>query len=113
MKILLDENLPHALRAELAEYDVFTVSYLGWKGMRNGNLLRQAAEFGFDVLVTQDWGIQYEQNVANLPLSIVVLHAKSNDMEDLGPLVPELKAALGSVQPRTLTRVGLPETPGC
>lgn len=112
MKILLDENLPHALRAELAEYDVFTVSYLGWKGVRNGNLLRKAAEFGFDALATQDWGMQYEQNVANLPLSIIVMQAKSNDMEDLGPLVPELKAALASVEPRTLTRVGLPKPPG-
>ena len=54
MKILLDENLPHALRLLLQGHDVYTVAYLGWSGTKNGALLQLAAEHGFDVMITLD-----------------------------------------------------------
>jgi hypothetical protein len=90
VKVLLDENLPHALRSELSGHDVFTVQFMGWSSVRNGQLLARAATSGFDVLVTGDAGIAQQQNLATLPLSVVVLSAKSNRVSDLRPLVPRL-----------------------
>ena len=96
MKLLLDENLPHALRHEIAGHDCFTVAYVGWAGVENGSLLALAAAAGFDATITKDAGVEYEQNLRNLPLAVVVLHAASNDMEDLRPLVPALLIGLSA-----------------
>jgi hypothetical protein len=63
MKVLLDENLPHDFRHEIAGHDVFTVDFLGWSGLKNGELLAQAAASGFDALLTMDSGVPYQQNV--------------------------------------------------
>jgi predicted nuclease of predicted toxin-antitoxin system len=105
MKVLLDENLPHALRAELPGHDVFTVQYLGWSGTKNGRLLAQAAKAGFDVMVTIDSGVAYQQNVATLRLAVIVLEAISNDIDDLLPLVPRLRRVLKSTRPGTVLRI--------
>jgi predicted nuclease of predicted toxin-antitoxin system len=106
MKILLDENLPHELRRELADHSVFTVHYLGWSGMKNGLLLAQAASSGFEVMVTMDSGVAYEQNISTLPLAIVVLSAESNDIDDLRPLIARLRAALVTLKPKSIVRIG-------
>ena len=58
MKILLDENLPHDLRHFLPGHDVYTVTYMRWSGKSNGELLRTAAQDGFDVLLTKDSGVE-------------------------------------------------------
>jgi predicted nuclease of predicted toxin-antitoxin system len=105
MKVLLDENLPHELRVALAGRDVFTVQYLGWSGMRNGALLAQAAAAGFDVMVTMDSGVAYQQNLATLPVAVIVLTAASSDIADLRPLVPRLLQAIGSIAPRTIIAI--------
>jgi predicted nuclease of predicted toxin-antitoxin system len=102
MKVLLDENLPHDLRRELRGHDAFTVQYLGWSGVKNGELLARAAASGFDALLTMDSGVRYEQNLAALPVAVVVLQAASNDLDDLRPLVPRLLDVLGKLRPRTL-----------
>lgn len=105
MKLLLDENLPHELRQELPGHDVYTVQYIGWKGLSNGVLLARAASAGFDALITLDSGVQYQQNVAALPIAVVVLSAPSNDIDDIRPLVPRLLVALNHVKPKTVVRV--------
>ena len=102
MKVLLDENLPHALRGELVGHDVFTVQYLGWSGLKNGPLLAQAAASGFKVVVTMDSGVPYQQDAATLPVAVVVPRAPSNDVNDLLPLVP----ALRNISAKTVVRVG-------
>jgi hypothetical protein len=99
MKVLLDENLPHALRAELPGHDVFTVQYLGWSGTKNGRLLAQAVNTGFDVMVKMDDGVAYQQNVATLRLAVIVLESISNDIDDLRPLLPRLRRAIKSTKP--------------
>jgi predicted nuclease of predicted toxin-antitoxin system len=107
MKILLDENLPHELRRFLMPmHEVFTVTFLGWSSFDNGELLAKAAGESFDVMITKDQGIEHQQNLTNLPLSVIVLQAKSNNIEDIRPLVPPLLAALGTLKPRTLTKIG-------
>jgi len=106
MKVLLDENLPHELRPLLMPmHDVFTVSFLGWSALENGDLLSQAASDGFDALVTKDQGIEHQQNLDSLPLSIVVMHAKTNKIDDLHPLVPDLLSALASLKPHSLVNI--------
>jgi hypothetical protein len=62
VKVLLDENLDHRLRRHLPGHEVFTVSYQGWDGLGNGKLLQAAEDATFDVLVTGDPTLRYEQN---------------------------------------------------
>jgi predicted nuclease of predicted toxin-antitoxin system len=89
MKLLLDENLPHQLRHEIVGHECFTVGYMGWNGARNGELLQLAKAQNFDALLSKDANLQYEQNLVNLPISVIVLHAPSNDIEDIRPLLGE------------------------
>jgi hypothetical protein len=75
VKVLLDENLDHALRKLLGLHEVFTVTFMGWTGLKNGELLRAAEEMGIEVLVTGDRTLNYEQNLAGRRLAIAVLSA--------------------------------------
>ena len=102
MKLLLDENLPHALRADLPDHDAYTVQYLGWGGIKNGALMARAAEAGFEVLITMDRGFAHEHNRAALPLGIVTIVAKSDEYEDLRVLVPKLLAILDHFPPKSI-----------
>src|SRR5687768_14709506 len=104
MRILLDESLPRTLRAELLEHSVKTVVEMGWSGIKNGELLRRAAD-RFDVFVTADQNLPYQQNLSALPVSVVVLAARTNRIEALRPLVPELLLSLVSLRPKSLLRV--------
>src|SRR6202041_2249042 len=106
MKVLLDENLPHALRDELPGHDVFTVQYLGWSGTKNGRLLARAIGDDFDVMVTMDNGVAYQQNIAALKLAIIVLEAESNDMNVLRPLIMRLRKAIKRAKPGAVVRIG-------
>jgi predicted nuclease of predicted toxin-antitoxin system len=75
VKVLLDENLDHSLRKYLSGHDVVTVSFMGWAGLKNGELLRVAESNGVEVLVTGDRTLHYEQNLTERRLAIVVLSA--------------------------------------
>jgi len=105
MRLLLDESVPHRLRRSLPSHAVRTVVEMGWSGIRNGELLVRAAN-EFDVLVTVDKNLQYQQNLDALPIKVIVLDAKSNELPYLLPLVPKLEEALASLQPRTFVRIG-------
>ncbi len=105
MRILLDESLPIDLREVLPQHCVRSVQEMGWSALKNGELLRRAVD-EFDVFVTADQNLQYQQNIKALPIAVAVLVAKSNRIQSLRPLVPALLSALESVQPRTLFRVG-------
>ena len=99
MRVLLDENLDWRLRRGFdPEHEVVTVQYRGWSGKENGELLRAAAA-EFDVFVTLDSNLEYQQNVVALDLAVVVLRAPSSDLSDLEPLLPELNTLLPSVRP--------------
>ena len=105
MKLLLDENLPHQLRPLLVGHQTYTVAYMKWTGVENGELLLLAAANGFDAFLTKDLGIHYEQNLANLPCAVVILEARSNSIARIRPLVPALLAALTTLAPKTIIRV--------
>lgn len=105
MRVLLDECLPRKLRRELPEHEVRTVLEAGWSGTKNGELLRRAAA-EFDVFITVDANIPYQQNTSDLPLAIVVLVAYSNDVEKLKPLMPNVRQLLATDPGRALYRIG-------
>ena len=99
MRVLLDESLPRQLAREIAGHDVRTVVQQRWTGSKNGWLLRAAKEAGFEVLLTADQSLEYQQNVVRAGLGVVVLKAVSNRIQDLLPLVPRLLEVLPTVQP--------------
>ena len=105
MRILLDESLPIELREELPQHSIRSVQEMGWSALKNGELLRRAVG-QFDVFLTADQNLQYQQNLENLPVAVAVLVAKSNRIQSLRPLIPDLLSALASHEPRTLFRVG-------
>lgn len=105
MKLLLDECLPIRLRTHITGHDVYTVSYMGWIGIRNGNLLALAAADGFEAILTTDQGMEHEQNVSALPLAIMILHSNSNAITALTPLVPKVLAALANLQSKAITHI--------
>jgi len=78
---------------------------MGWKGVRNGRLLANAAAAGFDGLITSDGSIESQQNLAALPLAIVALEAASNDLSDIEPLIPALLIKLVNLPPCAVTPV--------
>jgi predicted nuclease of predicted toxin-antitoxin system len=73
VKVLLDENLPHKLRELLAEHETFTVAYMGWVGIRNGELLAASEREGFDVLITSDQGFPHQQNMTDRKLAVLLV----------------------------------------
>ena len=105
MRILLDESLPRPLALVLIGHDVSTVRDESWTSLTNGALLRQAAAT-FDVLLTADRNIEFQQNLATLPIAVVILVAESNRLESLEPLVPNVLEALKTLKPKSLIRVG-------
>ena len=77
---------------------------MGWGGIKNGELLTRAGA-EFDAFVTVDKNLRYQQNLAKLPLTVVVLDAHSNELPVLLPLLPKLEAALQSLQPNAYVQI--------
>ena len=107
MRVLLDEQLPRHLARKIAGHDVSTVQQCGWAGLQNGELLRVAADAGFDVLVTADRNLQFQQNLSHSRIGIILLIAPSNALEDLIPLVRSLLAAIPKSRSGQVLRVEL------
>ena len=94
MRILLDECIPRKLKYRLPNHECRTVPEAGLAGKKNGSLLDLAESAGWEIFVTMDKGLQYEQNLAGRNIAILLLRAKSNRLADLLPLVPDLLKAL-------------------
>ena len=97
MRVLLDENLPHALRRNLSHHETVTAAYAGLAGYKNGALLKAAIEAGFDVLVTADKTLQHEQNLSGFDIAIVLLSA--NAWRVIEPHAETIVAAIDRVVP--------------
>lgn len=106
MRVLLDECLPRRLLRDLAEHAVTTVSRQGWNGFDDEPLLH-AAKDKFDVFVTMDTNLVYQQNLRGTSLCIIVLHARSNRYEDLAPLISDLRSALRSTLHSSIVHLGM------
>jgi hypothetical protein len=104
VKILLDESVPRLLKLRLPHMDISTVQELGWAGVRNGELLRRAEE-QFDIFVTADQNLRYQQNLSGRTIAILVL--PSNQVPLVAQLVPAIEALLTTIQPGAVVDVPL------
>jgi len=105
VRVLLDENVPVDLAPELTGHEVETVSGLGWSGVKNSELLLRASG-QFDVLVTMDQNLPFQQNLTNTALGVVLVWAPSNRLIHVRPLVHGILAAMVDIQPGEMRRVG-------
>lgn len=105
MRLLLDESVPRRLRRALPAHTVKTAVEMGWSGVKNGALLVLASA-EFEAFITVDRNLPYQQNIAALPIAVVVLMAHSNELQALLPLVPRLEEVLATLQPRSLVQIG-------
>lgn len=99
MLVLIDESLPKRLRRELPGVQAFTVQQRGWSKTKNGALLRRAQEAGFDAFLTADQSLQYQQNLSDSRIRIIVFAAVSNRLEHIQPLLPAAMDALREMAP--------------
>jgi hypothetical protein len=104
--VLLDECVPRRLRQDLPGLDVSTVGDEGWLGRRNGDLLRSMAGAGFTHLVTVDRNLMFQQNVGAAGVAIVVVHARTNRIAELRPLMATVVKVLPTAAPGQVARVG-------
>jgi predicted nuclease of predicted toxin-antitoxin system len=95
MKLLLDECIDRKLAKEFVDYAVKTVSQMGWAGIKNGQLLA-LAQAEFDVFITVDRNLSFQQNLPQFDIAVIVLQAPSNRLTDLKPLAPEVLAILAT-----------------
>ena len=104
MSVLLDECIDWRLAREIAGHDVSTARHRGWTAIRNGELLTLASK-EFDVFVTVDRNLAFQQNIVSFSISVIVLAARTNRLADLRPLIPRLLIAIDSAEPGQLAFV--------
>src|SRR5713101_5275981 len=106
MKLLLDECVTRYVKSDFVGHDVFTVDDAGFKGLKNGDLLRAASD-KFDAIITVDRKLPREQKLATLKLAVLVLFSRSNRYEALKPLIPLALDALRTVRPGDVVEIRL------
>ncbi len=105
MKILLDESVPRLIKTRLTELSINTVQEMSWMGKKNGELLALAANH-FDVFITADKQLRFQQNLSNLQLSVIVL--PTNQVPLVITLLPALRKAIQEIQKGTFVELPLP-----
>ena len=106
MRILLDECIPRKLKKAFLSYECHSVPDAGWAGKKNGELLALAEESGYDVFITLDRGIEYQQNLQRRRIAVILLRTESNRLADLMSHVPSMLRALDSLQAGQLVKLG-------
>lgn len=105
MRVLVDHCLPRHLAAELTGHDATTVRAQRWSALRNGVLLRAAVNVGFEVFITNDSSIEFQQNVKRIGIAVIAIVGLRNRMEDLRPLLPTILEALTTIKPGQLITI--------
>lgn len=105
MKVLLDECIDRRLAEEIEGHEVVTVPQAGWAGIQNGELLR-LAQAQFDVFITVDRNLSFQQHLPRFSVAVIVLQAPTNRLSDLRPLVPQLQRILATAPKGQVTWVG-------
>ena len=106
MKVLLDECIPRKLKNALSDHECQAVPEAGLAGRKNGLLLLLAESRGFEVFLTMDKGLQYEQNLAAHRIAVLIIRAKSNRLDDLLPHLDACRSAMNAIQPGAVVLVG-------
>ena len=105
MRVFLDECVDWRLARDIVGHDVMTARQMRWTTLKNGELLSLASTH-FDVFVTVDRNLTFQQNLSSYSIAVLVLRAKTNRLADLRPLVPMLLAALEKARPGVAEFVG-------
>jgi uncharacterized protein DUF5615 len=103
VRVFLDECVDWRLARDIVGHDVRTARQMGWTTVKNGALLTLASQ-QFDVFVTVDRNLSFQQNLDAFAIAVIVLQAKTNRLADLQPLIPELLAAIASTPPHGAAR---------
>jgi predicted nuclease of predicted toxin-antitoxin system len=106
-RVLFDEDMPRQLRRDLPGFAIRTVQEEGWSSVKNGELLRRASQ-SFDVLVTADQRLPYQQHIAGFTIGVVVIVAVDTRLPHLRTLTDALRAAIAEVAPGTVVVVKAP-----
>jgi predicted nuclease of predicted toxin-antitoxin system len=93
MRILLDECVDISLKENLSSSTVMTVPEMDWRGIKNGELLRKASQ-EFDVFITSDKNMEYQQNQSTLPLPVIIIATRGNMWQDIEPVIPKIELLL-------------------
>ena len=98
MKILLDECVTKRLKKHLNNFDVFTVRELELSGIKNGNLMTYCSDNKFDILLTIDKNLMFQQNLEKYPVTIVVFNCLSSKIEELALFIPSFEKQINSFE---------------
>lgn len=107
MRVLIDECLNWRLGRALTGHHTISVQRMGWSGVQNGNLIRLAEENRFDVFLTGDRNLAYQQDIDSRSLAIIVLEAPGTELSQTLPLMPKVLAIMAALRPGQIVRVGL------
>jgi hypothetical protein len=107
MKIILDESVPQKLRLLIESHTVVTVAFQGWSGLKNGALLTAAEEAGYELFITADQEISFQQNLTGRQMALLVL--STNNWDHLKAGFAYILRAIGEVKPGSCTQVEIPE----
>ena len=105
MRLLLDECVPRKFKEELLGHEVSTAREMGWSGRRNGELLVLMRERRFEVFITVDQNVEFQQNVRASGIAVIVLAARTNRLKELRPLAPAVLRTLSGIRPGALERL--------
>jgi hypothetical protein len=99
VRLLVDQCLPRHLAPELTGHEATTVRAQRWLGLRNGVLLRAAVDAGFEVFITNDSSIEFQQNVKRIGIAVIAIEGFRNRIQDIRPLIPRILHELETIQP--------------
>jgi predicted nuclease of predicted toxin-antitoxin system len=105
VRILLDECVPRRFKNYLPSHQWVTVPDAGWAGKKNGELLPLAEQAGFEVFVTLDRGVEYEQNLTGRRISVILVRATSSRLTDLIPHAERILSVVESIESGQLVQV--------
>ena|ERR1035437_8080776 len=98
MKILLDEYITKLLKSHLANHTVFTVANMNWLGKKNGNLMKSAVVEGFDILLTIDKNLQFQNNMKDYEITLVIFDSQNSKIETLIDFIPIFEMQINSFE---------------
>jgi hypothetical protein len=106
VKVLLDECIDWRLARAISGHEIKTARQMGWSAVKNGELLTLASQH-FDVFVTVDRNLSFQQNIKDTEVAVIVLQARTNRLADLKPLVPQLLRAIDFAKRGGVTLVAM------
>jgi hypothetical protein len=109
LKILLDECVPKKLTRDFVGHECVTVASMGWRGVKNGELLRRITSERFDAMITVDKNLQFQHPISKLPFALIVLDTPRTTLTMLRELVPACLKILRDVKPGTVTTCNIDE----